>query len=111
MLAALAAGIQPLEEVDVAFQRGALVFGRLVREARHDGVEVLPGRAAEFCFGGLVAEFGHDGVAIELLGGDSDGCLGLVLGLNSRVERTGSPCWHAAEKGDEYPAGENRASQ
>ena len=62
---ALAAGVQALEEVDVGFEGGAFVGGGRVGEARHDGVQVLPGCAAELGFGGFVAEFGGDGVAGE----------------------------------------------
>lgn len=50
MRSALSTRIQPGEQVDVALQCIALVFGWLIREACHGRVKKLPGRAAKFSF-------------------------------------------------------------
>ena len=49
----------------VAEQRCALVLGRSVREARHGGVEQLPGGAAQLRLERLVAQLRHDGAAVQ----------------------------------------------
>jgi len=55
VLGAFAAGIESLEEMNVAFESGAFVGRRVFGEAGHGRMEQLPCRPAQFLLGSLVA--------------------------------------------------------
>lgn len=54
---AVAAGVESCEEIDVGFERRAVVWGGLVGELRHRGVEELPSCIPQLCSTGYGGQY------------------------------------------------------